>query len=97
MLPAFLRQIEVPLGKLPKGRKFGFTYGSLELALREVTEGTQAYKHQLQQFVGYTIHKVNGKTVTNGKEYVRVIDSLPIGTDVTFTLQVRGPRSRSLA
>lgn len=78
----------MPLGPLPKGRKFGFTYGSLELTLRDVAEGTQAHKAGMQQFLGYTIHKVNGKTVTNGKEYVRLIDSLKIGTDVTFTLQV---------
>ena len=76
------------LGPLPKGRKFGFTYGSLELGLKAVDEGTQAYKHGLNEFVNYNIIAVNGKKVSNGNEYVAVIDALDIGQDTVFTMQV---------
>ena len=56
--------------------------------LKEVDPKTQAGKAGLGNYVGYVIHAVNGKVVRNGKEYVGLIDSLPIGQDVTFSIRV---------
>ena len=76
------------MGPLPPGRKFGFVYSTRELLLKEVDSKSQAGRANLDNYVGYVIHAVNGQQVRNGKEYVGLIDSLPIGSDITFTIRV---------
>ncbi len=95
----------VPLGALPESRKIGIQYGhasdpSLGVFLVSVAAGGQAEQHGLAKYLlddaSICIAAINARPVFSMQDYVNIMQSMPVGHEVVFTLTNRVERAAEI-